>query len=158
MSYELIHQSTQTTRTFSRQFWLKALELARVYGWKPWGTHPPPKVDFYKPIAEWDGRYLTNDGQTVRKADALWLADALEKSLGDISDASPKIDWNSSAWLDDDLPEWLTPEEIETIKEELTDGLLDVLGLNPLEYFAGDEKRLLKDFIRFCRLGSFKIL
>lgn len=68
MSYELIHQSTQTTRTFSRQFWLKALELARAYGWKPMGTCPPSNFDFYTPIAEWDGRYLTNDGQTVCRA------------------------------------------------------------------------------------------
>jgi hypothetical protein len=35
--------------------------------------------------------------------------------------------------------------------------LLDVLGTNPLEYFAGAGKRDLKGFIRFCRLGSFEI-
>ena len=51
------------------------------------GTCPPKSFEFYTPIAEWDGRYLTNDGQTVKKADAIWLADALERSLGDISDS-----------------------------------------------------------------------
>jgi hypothetical protein len=156
MSYELVHRSTQTTRTFSRQFWPKALELARAYGWKPMGTCPPPNFDFYKPIAEWDGRYLTNDRQTVKRVDAFWIADALEKSLTDIADVS-KIDWNSAIWLDDDLPEWLSPEETEIIHEELQDGLLDIIGTPPLEYFAGIEKRHLKEFIRFCRLGSFEI-
>jgi hypothetical protein len=157
MSYELIHLSTQTTRTFRRQFWLKALELARNYGWKPMGTCPPPNFDFYTPIAEWDGRYLTNDGQTVKRVDAFWIADALEKSLNDIADVS-KIDWNSAFWLDNDLPEWLSPEEKEIIDEELQEGLLDVMGVPPLEYFAGNEKLQLKTFIRFCRLGSFAIL
>jgi hypothetical protein len=157
MSFELTHHSTQTTRTFSRQFWLKALELARVYGWKPMGTCPPPNFDFYIPMAEWDGRYLTNDGQTVKRVDAFWIADALEKSLADIADVS-KIDWNSAARLDNELPEWLSPEEVEIIEEELQDGLLDVLGTNPIDYFAGSEKRHLKRFIRFCRLGSFQIL
>jgi hypothetical protein len=157
MTYQLIHQTTQTTRTFSRQFWLKALELARDYGWKPLGTNAPPKVEFYASTAEWDGRYLTNDGQTVKKADAIWLADALERSLGDIPDANPPINWNA-ALLDDDLPEWLSPEEQALVEEELQDGLLDVLGRDPLDYFAGEEKQRLRHFIRFCRLGSFAIL
>ena len=65
MTYELISQSTVLCRTFSRQFWAKALELASAYGWKPSGTHPPPHIDFYQLGVEWDGRYLTNDGQIV---------------------------------------------------------------------------------------------
>ena len=44
------------------------------------------------------------------------------------------------------------------VEEELQDGLLDVLGRDPREYFAGDEKLRLRHFIRFCRLGSFQIL
>ena len=158
MSYELIHLSTQTTRTFSRQFWLKALELARDYGWKPMGTCPPEGFEFYTPIAEWDGRYLTNDGQTVKKTDAIWLADALEKSLGDIPDHKARIDWNAALFAGDDLPEWLSPEEIGIIEEELQDGLLDVIGMSPLVYFAGGEKQRLREFIRFCRLGSFEVM
>jgi hypothetical protein len=60
--------------------------------------------------------------------------------------------------LDDDLPEWLSPEEQALVEEELQDGLLDVLGRDPLAYFAGEEKQRLRHFIRFCRLGSFVIL
>jgi hypothetical protein len=157
MSYELIHQSTKISRTFSRQFWSKAIELARLYGWEPMGTLPPSGFDFYTPVADWHGTYLTNDGQTVKTADAIRLGLALERSLGDISDISLRIDWNSEIWRDE-LPEWLSPEEKEIIEEALHDGLLDVIGVNPLDYFAGDEKRQLKHLIKFCRLGSFEIL
>ena len=157
MSYELVHPSTQTTRTFSRQFWAKALELAQQHGWQPKGTRPPPHLDFYKLNVEWDGRYLTNDGQTVKAEDALSLAAALERSLDDLSNDNLPMDWGSLFQPEDDLPEWLSPEERECIEEELQDGLLDILGTSPLEYFAGDEKRHLKEFIRFCRLGSFEI-
>ncbi len=134
------------------------MELARNYGWKPLGTCPPQNFDFYQPIADWDGRYLTNDGQTVKKVDALWLADALEKSLNDIADTNNKTDWNSEFQVDNDLPDWLSTEEQKIVQEELEDGLLDVIGMNPLEFFAGSEKQRLKHFIRFCHLGSFEIL
>ena len=158
MSYELVNRSTIICRTFSRQTWAKALELARLYGWRPQGTFPPSIYDFYKLGADWNGTYLTNDGQIVKAEDALSLAAALESSLDDIPDTNVKIDWNCKFWLEDDLPEWLSPEERAIIEEELADGLLDIMGIHPLEYFAGAEKRHLTEFIRFCRLGSFEIL
>lgn len=158
MSYELVSQSTRLCRTFSKQFWAKALELAQLYDWKPMGTRPPSYIDFYELCAEWDGRYLTNDGQTVKTEDARSLAAALERSLNDIPDEDFRSDWNYAFLLEDDLPEWLSPEETERIEEELQDGLLDIMGTSPLAYFAGTEKRHLKHFIRFCRLGSFEIL
>jgi hypothetical protein len=157
MSFELVSQPTDLCRTFSRQFWAKALELAQSYGWKPLGTRPPLNIDFYELCAEWDGRYLTNDGQTVKAEDARSLAAALERSLDDIPDETIPTDWNSLLPWEDDLPEWLSPEEREFIQEELQEGLLDIMGLDPREYFAGNEKRHLKQFIRFCRLGSFEI-
>lgn len=158
MSYQLINRSTVLCRTFSRQFWAKALELAQSYGWQPRGTRPPLHLDLYQLEAEWDGRYATNDGQTVNAEDALALAAALQRSLDDIPSETLPIDWASMFQPEDDLPEWLSPEEKEFIEEELQDGLLDIMGMSPLEYFAGDEKRHLKEFIRFCRLGSFDIL
>ena len=115
-------------------------------------------LDLYQLDADWDGRYTTNDGQTVRAEDALSLAAALERSLNDIPDDNLPMDWGSMFQSEGDLPEWLSPEEKEFIEEELQDGLLDIMGMNPLEYFAGDEKQHLKEFIRFCRLGSFEIL
>jgi hypothetical protein len=158
MSYELISRSTVLCRTFSRQFWSKALELAGLYGWKPMGTRPPSHIDFYELGAEWHGGYFTNDGQTVKAEDARSLAAALERSLDDIPNDNLPMDWNSMFHQEDDLPEWLSPEERAMIEEELQDGLVDIMGMNPVEYFVGDEKRHLKEFIRFCRLGSFEIL
>ncbi|HJQ13648.1 MAG TPA: hypothetical protein VJ830_02785 [Anaerolineales bacterium] len=158
MSYELVSQSTRLCRTFSKQFWAKALELAQLYDWKPMGTRPPSHLDFYALCAEWDGRYLTNDGQTVKAEDARSLAAALERSLNDISNEKLIPDWSSVFQVKDDLPDWLSPEEREFIEEELQDGLLDIMGTNPREYFAGKEKPHLQRFIRFCRLGSFEIL
>src|SRR5215813_8866394 len=76
--------------------------------------------------AEWDGRYLTNDGQAVKAEDAFLLASALERSLDDIPDANPRIDWSPQSWREDDLPEWLSPEEQQMIEDELQNGLLDI--------------------------------
>lgn len=158
MSYELVNQSILLSRTFSRQFWAKALELARLYGWEPCGTRPPSGFDFYKPIVDWHGTYLTNDGQVVKAEDARLLAAALERSLADVSETNRRVDWDPGSWREDDLPEWLSPEECSLVEEELQDGLLDIQGIHPLTFFAGDEKRHLTSFIRFCRLGSFVIL
>ena len=158
MSYELVNQATEVCRTFSKQFWAKALELALSYGWQPKGTRPPAYLDLYELNVEWLGTYLTNDGQIVRAEDAFLLAGALEKALDHISDTNPKMQWDPALWIEDDLPEWLSPEERIMIEDELQDSLLDMMGVNPLEFFAGDEKRHLKQFIRFCRLGSFEIL
>jgi hypothetical protein len=157
MSYELINLSTEICRKFSRQTWAKALELARLYGWKPMGTHPPALYHFHELNADWDGTYLTNDGQRVSAEDAWFLAEALQRSLDDIPDTNTHIDWNPRFWLRDDLPEWLSPVERAMIEDALQDGLLDTLGTHPYEFFAGDEKPHLVEFIRFCRLGSFEI-
>lgn len=136
----------------------KAFELARFYGWQPMGTRPPAEYDFRLLIVDWHGRYLTNDGQTVRSEDAFSLANALEKSLDDIPDVNPEMDWNPKYWVEDDLPEWLSPEEKQTIEDGLEAFSHDVLDVHPFEFFAGEEKRYLIEFIRFCRLGSFIIV
>ena len=158
MSFELVNQSTEICRKFSRQTWAKALELARLYGWQPMGTRPPAIFDFYALNAEWNGTYLTNDGQVVRAEDARALASALERSLERIRDVVSPIEWNHRLWLEDELPEWLSPEEKAMIEETLQDGLLDTIAMDPFDFFAGTEKRSLIGFIRFCRLGSFEIL
>ena len=154
MSYDLFNPYTAISRKLSNEFWCKALDLAELYGWQPIGTEPPSTLDFHELNAEWDGTYLTNDGQMIKANDALSLAAALEDALKDISDAKPKVDWSPMLWMEEDYPDWLSPEEIEIID----DGLLEIVRVNPLEYFAGDEKYHLKQFIRFCRLGDFIVM
>ena len=157
MAYELCNQTTEICRKLSSQSWAKVLELARFYGWQPIGTRPPSIYDFHSLNADWSGTYLTNDGQIVKTEDATSLAYALQKSLDDIPDVNLEVDWNAKYWFEDDTPEWLSPEEKEMIEEGLKDDLLDIMGIHPFEYFAGDQKPHLTEFIRFCRLGSFII-
>src|ERR1044072_5626821 len=107
MSYELVNQATEVCRTFSRQSWTKALELARLYGWQPTGTRLPLFYNFSYSNAEWNGTYLTNEGQIVKAEDAYSLAAALERSLPDIPEANRKMDWAPQLWSSDDYPEWL---------------------------------------------------
>lgn len=158
MSYELVNLSTSICRRFSRQSWVKALELAALYGWQPRGTQPQSILDLQELGVEWTGTYLTNDGQVVKAEDAHSLAAALERALDDIPDARASFNWSSKFWLEDDLPAWLSPHERAMIEEGLQDGLLDTMGIHPFDFFAGSEKRHLIDIIRFCRLGSFEIL
>jgi hypothetical protein len=129
MIYHLSSQSAISRQKFRRESWTKVLGLAIFYGWQPMGTRAPSMTELHGLSTEdWDGTYLTNDGQIVVTEDAFSLAMALEKSLDDIPDFN--VDYFS----------------------------LDLDKINPFEFFAGDEKRQLIDFIKFCRLGSFLIL
>ena len=129
MIYHLSSQSAIARQKFSREAWLRVLSLAMFYGWQPMGTRVPSITELHGLATEaWDGTYLTNDGQIVVAEDALRLRIALKKSLDDIPDFNL---------------EYYTP---------------DLSRITPFEYFAGDEKQQLTDFISFCRLGSFLIL
>ena len=129
MIYHLSSQSAISRQKFTRESWVKVLSLGLFYGWQPMGTRVPSITEIHGFDADsWNGSYLTNDGQIVVAEDALSLAIALEQSLDDIPD------FNLESYP------------------------LDLNQINPFEYFAGDEKRRLVDFIRFCRLGSFLIL
>jgi len=101
---------------------------------------------------------IANDGQVVSAEDAHSLACALEKSLDDIPDMGVEMDWNPKFWLEDDLPDWLSPLEKEMIEDGLDEHSMGWVELRPFEFFAGSEKERLIRFIRFCRLGSFTIL
>jgi hypothetical protein len=158
MTLELVNANTSLSRKYSRQFWGKALELARSYGWRPSGTQPPVIPGFHSLKILWDGTYLTNDGQTVAAADARSLADALARALDHIPDTGAAPQWNPRLWIEDELPEWLSPEEREIIEDGLEAFAPDARAMRPLDFFAGDEKQYLIGLIRFCRLGSFLIL
>ena len=101
---------------------------------------------------------VPNGLASISAEDAYALAAALERSLDDIPDGKIDTDWDFNLWLEDELPEWFSPEERELVEDELQDGLLDIRGIHPLEFFAGDERSHLVQFIRFCHLGSFEIL
>jgi hypothetical protein len=129
MIYHLSSQSAISRQKFNKESWTRVLSLGLFYGWQPMGTRVPSITEIHGFDTDyWDGTYLTNDGQIVVSQDALWLGRALARSLDDIPD------FNLSAYR------------------------LDLKTVTPFEYFAGDGKRQLTDFIKFCRLGSFLIL
>jgi hypothetical protein len=157
MSYHLFSKETNKHKKFSKVSWPKVLELAKFYDWEPLGTRPPQIFDFYGiPPDDWDGNYLTNDEQTVMNEDALALAIALEDSLDDIPDFNIEIDRSANNQIADNLPEWLTPWETAMINDAL-EIQSPAMNIHPFEYFAGNEKQRLMEFIEFCRLGSFHI-
>ena len=163
MNYMLSNPSTPALQTLSREAWSRVLSLAMFYGWRPMGTLPPYIHNLRKPPDEegkhgdWDGTYLRAEGQTVRAEDALTLAIALRMSLDDIPDVNPERD----LMLEDDLPEWLSPSEKSLIHDGLEEYLDEHgetrLGILPFEFFAGDGKPNLVNFIHFCMLGEFVI-
>jgi len=158
MNYMLSNQSTLSLQTLSREAWSRILSLAMFYGWRPMGTLPPFIHNLRKPEPEdWDGTYLRAEGQTVRAEDALTLAIALRMSLDDISDVNPERDLT----LEDDMPEWFSPAEKALMRDGLEEHLDEheetPLGILPFEFFAGDAKPNLVDFIHFCMLGEFVI-
>ena len=129
MIYHLSSQSAIARQKFSKESWIRVLSLGLFYGWQPMGTRVPSMTEVHGfDVEYWDGTYLTNDGQIVVTEDALSLGNALEKSLDDIPDFN--LDYY----------------------------LVDLDKVNPFEYFAGDGKGQLVDFIKFCKLGSFLIL
>ena len=129
MIYHLSSQSAISRQKFSKESWTRVLSLGIFYGWQPMGTRVPSMTEIHGFNTEyWDGTYLTNDGQIVVTEDAWSLGIALEKSLDDIPD------FNLEVYLP------------------------DLSRITPFEFFAGDEKQQLADFIKFCRLGSFLIL
>ena len=159
MYYHLSSQSTVSRKKFRREAWAKLLSLAMLYGWQPLGTHPASRIEVSGLDAEdWNGTYLTNDGQIVIAEDALSLAMALEKALDDIPDFNIELDRVPKRREEEDLPEWLLPEEGVIIEGGTKDQPHDDPEIHPFEYFAGDEKRHLVHFIKFCQLGSFIIL
>ena len=162
MRYLLSNPSTKLLQPLSRESWSRILSLARFYGWQPMGTLPPFIHNLRQRAYEdstdathgvWDGTYLRNEGQLVQATDALAMAIALEMSLDDIPDVNPERD----TALEDDLPEWLSPAEKALIRDGLVDHEYNVSVILPFEYFAGDAKQNLIEFIRFCMLGEFVI-
>lgn len=129
MIYHLSSQSAISRQKFSKQTWSRILSLGMFYGWQPMGTRVPSMTEIHGfEVEYWDGSYLTNDGQIVVAADARSLGRALQKALDDIPDFNLDVSRR------------------------------DANRINPFEYFAGDRKTQLTDFVKFCSLGSFLIL
>ena len=146
---------------FSNTSWCKMLELAYRYGWKPAGTEPGQWVDpstgelteqLSPDPDEWDGNYFTNASQWVTDEDAAHIADALEQTLDDIPDFDTDEKWVEYG------PTNLPTSQVE---RSLVEQGFAVSGpnesLSPLEFFSGERKQQVRDFITYCRAGAFFI-
>ena len=146
---------------FSNTSWCKMLELAYGYGWKLAGTEPGQWVDpstgeLIEQLSpdpdEWDGGYFTNEFQWVTDEDAAHIADALEQALDDIPDFDTDEKWVEYG------PTNLPTSQVE---RSLVEQGFAVSGpnesLSPLEFFSGERKQQVRDFITYCRAGAFFI-
>lgn len=134
---------------WSSRSWLNLLQLARRYGWQPAGTELEKEKLQTDPDLEgertWSGSYFWIFGQRVTDGDAMNLALALEAALPDLPDQEPDHKLETRYYK--------SPEG-QPIKSR---GLKKGESLNLLEWFAGDAKEQVAEFIRFCKAGGFFI-
>jgi hypothetical protein len=147
--------------------WGQVLGLAQQYGWEPAGTEMQPMelrnadgsvdhelTEHYMALAvDWDGNYFTNDFQHVSDEDAATIADALERALDDIPD------FDSGEKTKEFTPD--EPPDNPVARALLEGGLKPFVApndlLGPAEFFSGEDKQKIRDFIEYCRAGGFVI-
>ncbi len=101
--------------------------------------------------------YFSNEGQLVTREDAKQIADALEEGLQDIPEEiseSCVVETLVSAWLED--------RGLKVMPMSSMFGLGLFLyfppdKLSPNVFFIEERKDQIKNFIRFCHGGSFRI-
>ena len=143
MGYDLKNANEQFR--FSETAWHYVLDLAAEFGWQAMGT-----VLSEGTARNWDGNYVGNTLQSVIDKDALNLANALENALKVIPDKR-KPEHNTLASLKDD-------GRIEHFFLERFIIGRRIFPGSPVDYFSGIQyKNYLREFIKFCRSGSFCI-
>lgn len=146
--------------SFNNQTWWDVLRLAVGCGWEPTGTGPPRGV----PANNWSGSYYSNDGQRMYARDAKRLADILQKVVA--APTASSLDFDPSR-----ISRWLrTPggkeallvsggfEEIARVFNDPETGEKRKTRSRNLPWILSKNgKSCLRDFIEFCRGGSFRI-
>ena len=148
-------------------YWNLMLPIAEQYGWRPAGTLPPEGG----PPDEWDGSYVTNDGQLVTREDVSALAEAIAAArdadnLDEVANAIYAEQMREGHALATKLIQGLT---IEGEPRDLVARLKQALGLmkkeptpmpeepeiQPLK--QSDVSSALAELHDFCRHGAFRI-
>ena len=140
------------------------MNLAALYGWEPEGTSIPRISDdmardheiskeevkrHNAMVDDWAGEYYGNDGQIVSAKDAASMANALEASLDDIPDFEipiPGVDKDGRVSIDS--------AKYKKHREALQAGSRAAYAVN---YSGTKNKKYLRAFIKFLRLGEFSI-
>ena len=139
------------TERFSVTSWCKVLQLAQEYGWQPAGTQAPTFAlveGTTETVEDWDGTYLSNSFQRVTDEDAANIAEALQRALSDIPDFD-----TDEKWVE------LTPSN--PFERMMVEQGFQMSGpnpsLTPIEFFSGEAKQKVKNFIEYCQAGGFCI-
>ena len=147
--------------TLNYQTWWAFSMLAVGGGWEPTGTGPPRGV----PAKTWPGAYLANDGQLLYAWDSRRLADTLEKVIAAPSFSALHLDGSRiQRWLHSpagrrDLRVYRSFEKVMRLLNTSGSRKKKRHALNGNQpWFLGkDAKSCLRDFVKFCRGGSFRI-
>jgi hypothetical protein len=121
--------------------WILTIELARICGWKPCGTHQSDGTDTLDALGDvrhliaWQTEYLSNDGQTVTARDAGQLADALQRAATE--GERILIDWSEGRSA--------APADVRTTP----------CGFH--WFMTSDGRNHLSSIADFCRGGEFQI-
>ena len=119
-----------------------SLEIARLCGWKPTGTHrfesaqgSTGDLEDLRHLLAWQTEYICQDGQTVTAKDAIELADCLTRAT--VEGEAVLGDWNEGRF-----------EPPATLRTPST-------GFVWFATSAG--KNHLQKLADFCRAGEFQI-
>jgi hypothetical protein len=132
MGFNLLSSSGQKY-TFTGTSWTFILNLAEIYGWKGQGTQKPQN---YRLLIKWHGGYDTNEKQIVNKEDSSNLANALIKACAD-----PNLQ-----------------KQVTLLAKNIQIAIEKAIG-QPLGYSIANDVdiNIIKQFIDFCKKGSFQI-
>jgi hypothetical protein len=125
--------------------WCDILELAECYGWRPTGTAPPPEWS----ESTWCGTYYSNEYQSVDADDAAAIAAALDRFLaGEPPVANPSPDRGRNKL-----------RSIAGVLARHMDAEMHDPGWSPAGNWLreDDGQQCLREFVDFCRRGSFWI-
>ena len=131
---------------WTNRAWFDLLELAKEFGWVPMRTGPPRgtrKAQWRRGLSRGNlYDYCSNVGQRVYARDAAALADALERALA----ATPKSRPRRRRYR-----EALPQDHVEAMIKGRRQAKRVLVG-----DFRGEELSI-RQFIRFCRAGSFRV-
>jgi hypothetical protein len=147
--------------SFNYETWWDVMRLAVGCGWKPTGTGPPKGVQ----AKSWPGAYVANDGQLLYAQDARRLADTLEQVIagpGSVAlhfEKSRISKWLRSSAGRQDLRVYRSFEKFARLMKPSGSGKKKRRAVNRDQpwILSDDGKSCLRDFVKFCRGGSFRI-
>lgn len=128
--------------------WGMLIKFAYESGWRPLGTIEPDNWEEKRnadgtPARWFKNNYFSRFGQKITDEDALSIAVALENSLPDVPDH--------------DAVSHKVAAEIEGAGLGRMRMLRPGVRMNSFEFFSGESKAKLKQFVKFCRAGGFRI-